>query len=74
MLRYLLDSNTVIGFLGAKYPRQTLVEMQKIVDKSLAISIITKIEVLGFTSGLSELDKKTEKLSGGLRYLNLRPK
>ena len=45
---YLIDSNAVIDFLIAAYPKSGMKFMNGIVNKGLNISVITKIEVLGF--------------------------
>ena len=46
--RYLIDSNTVIDYLDGKLPTKGNKFMNTIVDDSVLISVITKIEVLGF--------------------------
>jgi len=47
-LKFLLDSNTVIDFLGAKYPAEGMNLVSNAVDDIPNISIITKIEVLSY--------------------------
>ena len=46
--RYLLDSNTVIDYIGGLYPAKTEKWISQIIDDEINISIITKIEVLSF--------------------------
>jgi len=45
---YLLDSNVVINFLDASLPKQGMQFLSGIVDDNPFISVITKIEALGF--------------------------
>jgi predicted nucleic acid-binding protein len=47
-MSYLLDTNTVINFLGATMPDHSMKVMNNIVDRDSIISIITKMETLGF--------------------------
>lgn len=48
--QYLIDTNAVIDFLGKKLPTSGMDFMNRIVDAVPNISIITKIEVLGFNA------------------------
>lgn len=61
----LLDSNTIIDYLSGKMPDPALTEMNNIVNEGLFISVISKIEVLGFNSGNKQIDDNTE------RFINL---
>jgi predicted nucleic acid-binding protein len=47
-LKFLLDSNAVIDFLGAKYPEEGMNLLNSAVDDIPNISIISKIEVLSY--------------------------
>ena len=47
-LKFLLDSNAVIDFLGAKYPGEGMNLVNSAVDDIPNISIISKIEVLSY--------------------------
>lgn len=47
-MKYLLDTNAVIHFLGASMPDHSMKVMNNIVDRDSIISIITKMETLGF--------------------------
>jgi len=47
-MSYLLDTNTVINFLGATMPDYSMKVMNNILDKESLISIITKMETLGY--------------------------
>ena len=46
--RYLLDSNTVIDYIAGLYPDKAGKWLNRIIDKEINTSIITKIEVLSF--------------------------
>jgi len=46
--KYLIDSNTVIDYLSGKLPFNGISFVNSIVDEEPKISVITKIEVLGF--------------------------
>ncbi|MEI7979905.1 MAG: type II toxin-antitoxin system VapC family toxin [Bacteroidota bacterium] len=46
--KYLIDSNTVIDYLNGKLPFNGNSFVNSIVDEEPKISVITKIEVLGF--------------------------
>ncbi len=48
--QYLIDSNAVIDYLGRKLPFSGMSFMNNIIDAVPNISIITKIEVLGFNA------------------------
>lgn len=48
--QYLIDSNAVIDYLGRKLPFSSMSFMNNIIDAVPNISIITKIEVLGFNA------------------------
>jgi predicted nucleic acid-binding protein len=59
-MEYLLDSNVVIDYLAGRFKDNALTQIRSIVNSNLRITTITKIEVLGFTSGIKELDAKAE--------------
>ncbi len=46
--QYLIDTNAVIDFLGGKLPEKGKAFMNTIVDSVPNLSIITKIELLGY--------------------------
>ncbi len=46
---YLIDTNVIIDYLGNKMPASGIAIMRKVFEVKPKISIITKIEVLGFT-------------------------
>lgn len=47
---YLIDTNVIIDYLGQKLPEPGMVHMNNVIDDIPCISIITKIEVLGFSA------------------------
>ncbi len=47
---YLIDSNVVIDYLGKKIPLAGMFFMNDIVDATPKVSVVTKIEVLGFST------------------------
>ena len=47
---YLLDTNTLIHYLDASLPASAMQTLGKIIDEQCNISIITKIEALGFNT------------------------
>jgi len=48
--QYLIDSNSVIDYLGKKLPDNGIKFMDTVIDMTPNLSIITKIEVLGFNT------------------------
>ena len=55
-ISYLLDSNTVIQYVGNKFPSSVLSKIDSIIDEELLISVITVIEVLGFNGEPDEMN------------------
>lgn len=52
---YLLDTNTIIYYLQAALPEKAMQQLHTIVDEQPLISVITKIELLGFNAaGIEE--------------------
>ena len=45
---YLIDSNSVIDYLGKKLPLEGMDFMNKVIDLIPTLSVMTKIEVLSF--------------------------
>jgi predicted nucleic acid-binding protein len=60
--RYILDTNTVIDYVGDKLPQDSALAMDKLVDDEINISIIVKIETLGFNGEDSEMQKLSDFL------------
>jgi len=48
--QYLIDTNAVIDYLGKKLPSAGMEFMDRIIDIVPNVSVITKIEVLGFNA------------------------
>jgi hypothetical protein len=48
--QYLIDTNAIIDYLGQKLPATSMEFMNQIIDKIPNISVISKIEVLGFNA------------------------
>jgi predicted nucleic acid-binding protein len=46
--KFLLDTNAVIDFMANKLPESAKKELAKIIDTEINISVINKIELLGF--------------------------
>ncbi len=55
--RYLADTNTIIDYAGNKMPDKALLILDGYFNDNLTISIISKIEVLGFNGNDSELKR-----------------
>ncbi len=49
-IRYLIDTNAVIDYLGNGFPPAGMDFMHGVMDNIPAISVITKIELLGFNT------------------------
>ncbi len=47
---YLIDTNSIIDYLGIKIPNSGMDFISSIIDEVPKVSIITKIEVLGFNA------------------------
>lgn len=48
--QYLIDTNVVIDYLGQKLPISGMTFMHQVIDTLPHVSVITKIEVLGFNA------------------------
>ncbi|WP_052700471.1 hypothetical protein [Methylocucumis oryzae] len=48
--QYLIDSNAVIDYLGNKLPFSGMMFMDGVIDDIPIVSVITKIEILGFNA------------------------
>lgn len=48
--QYLIDTNAVIDYLGRKFPASGMDFMNGVVDVIPNVSVVTKIEVLGFNA------------------------
>lgn len=66
--RYILDTNTVVDYVGDKLPQDSALAMDKVVNDELNISIIVKIETLGFNGEDAEMQKLKDFLSLAKTY------
>ncbi len=48
--QYLIDTNAVIDYLGKKFSLKAMAFMNGVIDLTPNVSVITKIEVLGFNA------------------------
>ena len=48
--QYLIDTNAVIDYLGRKLPEKGMNFISAVMDKMPQVSVVTKIEVLGFNA------------------------
>ena len=67
MGQYLMDSNAVIDFLTASYPQKGMSFMVGVVNENINISVITKMEVLGFNTSAED----HRKLSNFISHANM---
>lgn len=47
--RYLLDTNAILDYMGNKLPIKAKNNLAQIIDEEINISVINKIELLGFS-------------------------
>ncbi|MBL7803800.1 MAG: hypothetical protein JNL02_08715 [Saprospiraceae bacterium] len=52
--QYLIDSNAIIDYLSEKIPTAGLKFMDAVIDLGPNVSVITKIEILGFPTQTEE--------------------
>ncbi|MGM0619458.1 MAG: type II toxin-antitoxin system VapC family toxin [Bacteroidota bacterium] len=55
--KYLIDTNVAIEYFGETLPEKALVKIDDIVDNQYFVSMINKIELLGF-SGITENEEQ----------------
>lgn len=48
-MSYILDTNAVINYLDASFPPKKMSELHEIVDSQIFVSVITKMEALGYS-------------------------
>ena len=70
--QYLIDTNSVIDYLGQKLPVKGMNFMHKVVDRTPNISVITKIELLGFNADNEHLHLLTQFVDDSI-VLDLSP-
>jgi len=54
--KYILDTNVVLDFMGKNFPENIQNTLAEIIDEELNISLITKIELLGFSDTNQNLE------------------
>lgn len=64
--RYLLDTNTVLDYMGNKLPGKAKNLIAQIIDEEINLSVINKIELLGFS-------KVEQDLIDFVAYSNIHP-
>lgn len=55
--RYLLDSNTIIDYIGELIPEKAAIVLDRFFDEELHVSVISRIEVLGYNGKASDMRK-----------------
>ena len=70
-MRYLLDTNTVIDYLNGAFPNTAMQRLDIIIDNESIISVITKMETLGFNFKAIEELNVMEAFIGGSVILNI---
>jgi hypothetical protein len=68
---YLLDTNVVINFLDASLPKSGMQFISGIVDDKPCVSVITKIEALGFNFQSANEQNTIEAFISGSNVLNI---
>lgn len=59
--KYLLDSNAVIELLSNAFPEEIALRIQAVIDADdYFLSVITRIEILGYNGGQEEMVQATE--------------
>ena len=48
--QYLIDTNAIVDYIGNKLPTEGMLFMNKVIDNIPFVSVVTKIEVLGFST------------------------
>ncbi|MRS65793.1 type II toxin-antitoxin system VapC family toxin [Larkinella terrae] len=69
--RYLLDSNTVIDYVGELLPEPVAMTLDSMFNEELNISIVVYIEVLGFNGRIESMKRLQAFLDmGSIYYVN----
>jgi predicted nucleic acid-binding protein len=66
--RYLADSNTIIDYVGNKMPENALRSLDGYFNDSLNLSVITKVEVLGFNGNENEMKSLADFIALGIIF------
>ncbi len=68
---FLMDTNAVIDYCGGKLPEASMQKMHQIADNGFHISVIVKIEVMGFNGPPDDMQKLEGLLSlAALLYID----
>src|ERR1700740_365759 len=70
-MKYLLDSNVVINYLNGSIPASGMQMINVIVDTAPLISVVTKMETLGFNFQSAEEQNLTETFINGSIVLSI---
>ena len=69
--QYLVDSNTIIDYVGNKMPDKSLQILDTFFNDNFSLSIISKIEVLGFNDNSDELKRLNDFIGlANIVYIN----
>jgi hypothetical protein len=63
--QFLADSNAVIDYIGNKIPERASLVLDRFFNEGFTISIISKIEVLGFNGNEGELKRLADFMAFG---------
>lgn len=69
--KYLIDTNVAIDYIGETLPEKALNELDSFFDGKFYISIINKIELLGFKDISTDEEQNFHKLINASTILNL---
>ncbi len=58
--KFLLDTNAVVDYFGGKLPASSMQRIKLILDESFNISVVAKIETLGFNGPVGDMEKLEE--------------
>ena len=64
--RYLIDTNAVIDYLGSKITDTGMNFMNIVIDETPILSIVTKIEVLGFNAPVEHYQLLTDFMNDSI--------
>ena len=69
--KYLIDTNAVIDYLGELMPDKALKFIDKIIDDEFYLSVINKIELLGFAQLTIDEEQKIQLLIDSSQVIEL---
>jgi predicted nucleic acid-binding protein len=68
---YLIDTNVAIEYIGETLPDKALIMLDKIIDGQFYVSVINKIELLGFADITKNEELKFQELINAANMLGL---